>query len=433
MAYFKHDLYVGTGRNIPYMAGEMLKMAGIIDPDFEFPYITHPRGSGLDPATGEPTGDSEWAEDMTPEIWHYHRGKWKMVYRPSLYPDPSDPEKFYPQGIGFRIMTTFDGAIYAGVGAGFGPVLLVMSEDGENWYPVKTTPTIPWPSDTRALAEHNGKLYLGTSSLGDEVGEIYASENPNPLTDTWEKIVDFGSDNTAVASLISFNRYLYATTQNFNGFEVWRSNARAPDNPADEWTRVVSGGAGDAWNILGGTMEAFRDQATYRNHLYVGSMSLPIPPMEPKGFDLIRINKRGPWRLIVGDYIPHAPTVPRGLPLSGWPGGFGNPLNLYCWSLEVYRGYLYLGTFDASTFLTYLTQDDQDALGIQEPSSYFAGADLWKSPDGIRWTPVSLNGFNNPNNYGIRTMVSARRRLFVGTANPFEGCEVWVGRTFWWI
>lgn len=41
--------------------------------------------------------------------------------------------------------------------------------------------------------------------------------------------------------------------------------------------------------------------------------------------------------------------VPR-LAKSGWPGGFGNILNLYCWSLLPSNGVLYLGTFDASSF-----------------------------------------------------------------------------------
>ena len=294
---------------------------------------------------------------------------------------------------------------------------------------------------------------------------IYASSEPHPgafpappAEDTWEKIVDFGPENTAVISLISFNGYLYAATERFGGFEVWRSNAQAPDDPTDEWTQVVSGGAGDAWNAWGGTTEVFNDQ------LYVGSMSLPIPPLGPKGFDLIRIDTGDHWELIVGSYKPRAPTVPRGPPLSGWPAGFANPLNFYCWSLEEHCGYLYLGTFDASAFLRYIAPEmiesllDEETLAsiaeelrnsgldeqyvqelleildegdlatlIQKLWQYLGGADLWKSCDGVHWIPVSLNGFDNPSNYGFRTLVSTSDGLYVGTANPWEGCEVWLG------
>ena len=475
MAYCEGDLYVGTGRNIPYMMGLALKMAGIIPWETEIAVLTHPGGAPPPPfiQPGQPPPDpsevSEWSEDMLGEIWRYHYGEWEMVHRAATFENPINGYT-YPEGIGYRIMTTFNDAIYAGVGSGFGPTLLVMSEDGDpgNWYPVNTYTNIPWGSDTRALAVHNGKLYLGLGTAG----EIYASSDPSPTTDTWEMVVDFGDfapDNTAVLSLKSFNGYLYATTQNINGgFEVWRSDVQAPGDPTDAWTQVVSGGAGDAWNVWGGTTEVFND------HLYVGSMSLPIPPLGLKGFDLIRIDAEDSWDLIVGDYEvpPERQTVPRGPPLSGWPAGFANPLNFYCWSLEEHCGYLYLGTFDASVFLPYIPPEqlaslfDKDTLAsiveelremeipeeyepyvqelltiLQEEDmtvlieklvncivKYFGGADLWKSPDGIHWIPVSLNGFDNPHNYGFRTMVSVGDTisLFVGTANPFDGCEVWV-------
>jgi hypothetical protein len=463
MASFQGDLYVGTGRNIPYMMGLTFKLAGLIPWETELEGITHPGGAppppfGPDPYNPDPDDVIQWAMDMRGEIWRYHCGTWQRVHQASTFMNPINGY-MYPEGIGYRIMITFNDAIYAGVGAGFGRTLLIMSTDGENWVPVNTT-SIPTPGDTRALAVHNGKLYLGTSGgLRGGIGEIYASSNPSPTTDTWEKIVDFGPDNTAIVSLISFNGYLYAATQNINGFEVWRSDAQAPEDPTDEWTRVVSGGAGDAWNVWGGTTEVFND------FLYVGSLSLPIPPIGVKGFDLIRVDTGDNWELIVGSYKPGSPTVPRGLPLSGWPAGFANPLNFYCWSLEEHCGYLYLGTFDASAFLKYVTPDMVESLlneetltGIAEELrqcdipeeykqellkiidegdlatlveklwQYFGGADLWKSCDGIHWIPVSLNGFDNPRNYGFRTLVSNTDSLYVGTSNPWEGCEVWVAR-----
>jgi len=463
MTYFEGDLYVGTGRNIPYMMGLALKMAGIIPWETDLEGITDPSGAPPPPfiPPGQPPPHPDdvkiWAEDMLGEIWRYHCGEWEQVHKATTFVNPRNGFT-YPEGIGYRIMTTFEGAIYAGVGEGFGRILLIMSTNGENWYPVNTYTNIPWPSNTRALAVHNGKLYLGLGTAG----EIYASSEPSPTTDTWEKAVDFDDfapDNTAVVSLISFNGHLYATTQNTNsGFEVWRSNAQAPDDPTDEWTQVVYGGAGDAWNVWGGTTETFND------HLYVGSMSLPIPPLGPKGFDLIRIDTEDHWELIVGSYRPRAPTIPRGPPLSGWPAGFANPLNFYCWSLEEHCGHLYLGTFDASAFLRYVTPDmiesliDEETLAsvaeelrnsgideqyvqellaileegdlaalIQKLWQYLGGADLWKSCDGVHWAPVSLNGFDNPSNYGFRTMVSTPDGLYVGTANPWEGCEVWLG------
>ena len=57
---------------------------------------------------------------------------------------------------------------------------------------------------------------------------------------------------------------------------------------------------------------------------------------------------------------------------------------------------------------------------------YPFGFDLYESTDGINFTPVFLNGFANGYNYGGRTLfVDSSDYLYIGTANPFQGCEVW--------
>ncbi len=61
----------------------------------------------------------------------------------------------------------------------------------------------------------------------------------------------------------------------------------------------------------------------------------------------------------------------------------------------------------------------------------YAGFDLWRTRDGSNWIPVTHNGFNNPYNYGIRTMVSSPYGLFVGATNPY-GPEVAVERVSGW-
>jgi hypothetical protein len=298
-------------------------------------------------------------------------------------------------------------------------------------------------------------------------------------------VADFTAEgpraNVAVVSMASFNGYLYAGTQKDEaGFQIWSSTASKP-GPGD-WTQVVDYGAGDMANTRALTMEVFKGK------LYVGSSMFPMltqPPylLPPKGFELIRINTDDSWELLVGDSFARMPPPGDGsprIPSSGWPGGFANFLNLYCWSLQEHDGVLYLGSFDASSFLQFLpieeivelpqfadfaqaiednkegiliclgqTIDDLEELGADEEwieplrrlvealedepidwvgmwqvfIDYFAGADLWKTEDGIIWEPVTLNGCDNPNNYGFRTMVGGS--LYLGTANPFQGLEVW--------
>ncbi|MCG1012530.1 hypothetical protein JT739_07935 [Tepidanaerobacter sp. GT38] len=54
------------------------------------------------------------------------------------------------------------------------------------------------------------------------------------------------------------------------------------------------------------------------------------------------------------------------------------------------------------------------------------GFDLYVSEDGVNFSSVFLDGLNNPHNYGGRILfVDSENNLYIGTANPFEGCEVW--------
>lgn len=43
-----------------------------------------------------------------------------------------------------------------------------------------------------------------------------------------------------------------------------------------------------------------------------------------------------------------------------------------------------------------------------------------------KFKPVILDGLYNPNNYGGRTLYkTCDNKLYLGTANPFDGLEVW--------
>jgi hypothetical protein len=483
-ALFDGDLYAGTGRNIPYRLLEaLLQLLGA--GDYEYQFITSPQG--------EP-GSQEWAEDMTAEIWRLHEEEWNRVYKSEVVEGASG--NWVPVQAGFRAMAVFDGALYASNGGSVLPglaanyssgALLLRSENGTSWQAMNTTPEMG--PDSRAMVAHNGKLYLATGHNGS--ARVWASTDPTAGEGSWDKVADFTScngssyNNTGVVSVASFNDRLYAGTQNLQtGFEVWRSNSATP--ALCDWTRVVDNGAGDGMNYWAGTMEQFNGR------LYVASMSLPITPnpgiVAPKGFELIWISPDDSWETVIGGYIPRVPP-PGGavvrVPRSGWPSGFGNPFNLYCWSLKVHeddgKDVLYLGTFDASSFLRFLpveqivhypefsglfeslasnhsavamalglAAENLEAIGVDPyyveafeqlqdefatesvdwqavwniVTDYLSGADLWKTEDGIRWVPVSLNGMDNPDNYGFRNMVKGS--LYIGTANPFQGggCEV---------
>src|SRR5262249_6323395 len=120
--------------------------------------------------------------------------------------------------------------------------------------------------------------------------------------------------------------------------------------------------------------------------------------------------------------------------------GFDNVANGYFWRMAEFDGSLYLGTFNWTALLPYLRplrpgdRGERFAhwLGIDNLLRFDGGFDLFRSQDGVHWSPVTTTGFGNPYNFGARTMIGTPSGLFVGTANPF-GPEVAIRTPVGWM
>lgn len=431
MAELGDFIYVGTGRNIAYSI-----LSNQVLGDIPVPSI-------LIPQNPDPAG----------EIWRYKKDGsqgWERVYKA--------PQA--PLNIGFRFMVNYKDALYAGALTPLSPSLVIVkSTNGEDWNILASTVQ---GFSTRAMVEHNGVLYMGALPLtGVASAALFSSSDPQ--VNGWSQ-VDLNGDPDKnprgnIDVLLSFNGHLYVGTALPTGFELWRTRGTVPVK--DDWVLVVDKGAGDARNEHPWSLDVFND------YIYVGtaievavrSINPDDPTVPPKGFDVIRVSKDDNWELIVGGkpVVPTQPTTGvRGLPLSGFSSGFGDVTNGYCWQLQSFNGELYLGTWSWNDliplYVPYLPRLLEllpltEALGVY--LSFLAslagptitemlytlgsrqiGCDLWKTSDGIHWIPVSLNGLGNRYNYGIRELfVSSEETLFIGTANPFQGCEVWIKRS----
>ncbi len=454
MAEMGDYLYVGTGRNIFYS----IATSGLVG-DIPVPPVLSPINV-----------------DMGGEIWRFHKsgaGGWQKVYK-------APPE---PMNIGFRYMVRYttpggETALYAGALTPLSPDLLILkSTDGINWFPLDSKIL---GYSTRYMVEHRGKLYMGALPLV-RMGEFRLYCSSDPEGDGWE-LVDVSGEpgknpRGNIDLLLSYNNRLYVGTGLPTGFDLWRTRGVVPER--DNWKLVVDKGAGDARNEHPWSLGVFK------NHIYIGtaieaavfSLNPDAPMVPPKGFDVIRVNRNDKWELIVGG-TPVIPTQPvtgaRGRPLSGYPSGFGDASNAYCWQIQEHGNELYLGTFSWSVlippYIPLLPQilskvlesfEGQDQLKgfldvladylksvnkvdpflndliknqlsgvvasyIQSIGHRIMGFDLWKTGDGKHWVPVSLNGLGNPYNYGVRILfVTDEGKLYLGTANPFQGCEVW--------
>jgi hypothetical protein len=236
--------------------------------------------------------------------------------------------------------------------------------------------------------------------------------------------------------LCPFNNQLYAATFNNNGFQIWRSDCSG--NTPHRWTKVIDRGA-----YRGPLNQTVASMIGFKDALYVGSGIQNggfdrVNNIGPAGAELIRIWPDDSWDLIVGS--PRSTPEGRKIPWGGFPPGFGNFFNGYFWSMEVYDGWLYLGTMDSSTWINWLRPDAYggharsliEAVGAENIVANEGGCDLWRSADGENWIPVTRTGFDNTYNLGVRNLGATPYGLFAALANPF-GPKVAVQQEGKWV
>lgn len=362
-----------------------------------------------------------------PEIRRYRPdlgpGQWEKVLD---YRDvETDPDW---KTSGFRGMAAYrarsDGVTYLYAGTFGDEPAVWRSPTGEagSWEQVFTSPL---EGSIRSFAVHNNLLYVAVShESGAErfPGEIYATDG-----DTFTLVNDDGFGNPlnwGVFSLRSYNGWLYAGTYNREeGCEVWKLEGPGGAGPVSVYTK----GGPQRSNHSTTEMVVFDGRLYVPMLVYVGYNVGGFPPF--KGADMVRLDADDNMETIVG---PNS--------LSGFRSGFGDFSNAYLWSLTEHNGKLYCGTWDSASLVSFGSQHVGDLLGAipqliknltaAKPRAsafdnlFSVGAELYASSDGVNWSPIFTNGLGNPDNYGVRNMVSGNGTLYIGLANPTDGLEV---------
>lgn len=413
--------------------------------------------------------DDLYAVDRRAEIWEYTPATdtWRLAYRaPTVTGVNGRPG--VPSYIGYRGMTVTqskgDAAPCLYVSA-WSPHLahspdILRSEDGQHFTTVKRPPFNKAVRACRTIQPFAGRVHLSPTASGTSAGYtqdigseavIYASDDLQ--NGNWQpaNAEGFGNaDNVTVFEMGEFNGHLYGGTANpATGGELWKTKGGTLPYA---WTPVLQRGAerGVHNEVVGAMCE-------FKGALYVGCGIINggyhrAAKIGPGAAELLRVWPDDSWDLIMGE----ARSTPQGLkvPLSGFAPGFNNLFNGYVWRLCVHEGWLYAGTMSWANLLPYLPVNlwPADVAALvrrwgEARLTEMGGCELWKSDDGVHWQPVTLDGFGNKFNWGIRTFASTAHGLFVGTANPFGprvavrregawqytnnprgGCEVWLGK-----
>lgn len=237
-----------------------------------------------------------------------------------------------------------------------------------------------------------------------------------------------------------------------------------------KWTSVVGDKEKDGAKYTFGidperTRSGTANLKVFNGYLYIGEYNDEEIAVERMLFDndfefmnlnfeqsinFYRMDEDENIELIVGDADEMFPNGG----ISGLGSGFGSHENQYIWNMTVYDGKLYVGTFDASSFLIPLDEYMNDENASKEwkdkvdeyvekicknyngvPDSAYKcaeyldkatfGFDLYVTEDGVNFTKITDNGFGDPYNHGCRAFGITNEGLFIGTANPFYGTQVW--------
>lgn len=330
------------------------------------------------------------------------------------------------------------------------------------------------PSNNPASADLQ-ILESGNPALGNWKQIAFLDDFPGARSDP--NVVKYGG----VWDMIAFNGWLYAfigsnyTGEADDGFLVFKGRPAQGGESANtagwHWVPVVAtgqagakhpNGVGNPSNV---TASPFLYSVNGKDYVYVGTFADVITPVEmtAEGAEteevlgslypcqVYRFDANDNWEMVIGNPEDsngrfssrignygagffNAPSIPGAL-----PEGIGSPrelsLNQYAWRMGVYKDKLYVTTFDAGVVLDFArnfadTPEEQlamDALvtAFRTYNSNPAGFDLYVTEDGATFASVTTNGFDDKYNYGGRTVKATEDALFVGTANPFYGCQVW--------
>jgi hypothetical protein len=343
---------------------------------------------------------------------------------------------------------------------------------------------------TRGMAVYNDELYIGTQNVKlpklfeDRFPGLFENISkllPNILPKFLNRIL-FLKAIYQLKHHISDNNFrtlLHLIVRRSEGCEIWKYNYTT-----DSLTQVV--GDNSVTGMKAGFNYTFNCLATviieFKGKLYVGTWNTPIGSLQDlsrKGAEIWRFDGKV-WEQVVGNNAIYT------------KGGFGNFNNAGISSMEVFNGYLYAGTMNwgysifggceiwrtqnglqwekvvshgfkqnmslsdllkgvSNTYVWNMEvfQNQLYAGTFNSCYRFFSnggmGCQLWRTSCGKNWTKVDLptgidgvyqDGFGDPGNYGIRTMVVYNDELYVGTAaNLIEdkGCEIWKYNGSTWI
>ena len=354
------------------------------------------------------------------EIWRYtpETETWERVYQsPNDVEMPGHPGRYTARDAGYRDMVVFEepdgtealyvcGATVNALWPLMPPPRILRSTDGITFEPIPHDPgTILGDlgqdqATFRDFEIYNGRLYVINGRIRGH-GAVLEAEDPAGGNDNFRWITPQGMK---VFEMAPFNGFLYlGIADPWDGYSVVKTDATG--TLPYTLTPVVTNG---------GFLEPLPSDSVVSMHVFQDRLYVGMD----KPAELIRINPDDTWDLVVGK--PRETPDGWKYPFSGMDAGFDWPLNVHMWRMQEHEGVLYVGTADESTQWGRIP-------GLDELISWQYGFDLYLSTDGHYFTPITITGFGDKFQMGLRTFASTPHGLFLGTVSFWYGLRIWQG------
>lgn len=273
-------------------------------------------------------------------------------------------------------LEVFQGKIYAGtINWSTGPQIY-RSSDGHSWEQVTTQGQGINVNQIAILdlISYNQFLYAATGWKDDAPGQIWRSADGV----NWQSVVPDGFGDSTIHSVdafIAYNGYLYASASgeaDHVGVSIYRSATGDPGS----WQAVITNGQGDS------NKNVMADFAVFNGGLY--------------GFGKDIEQGAFVWKASSNGTVWNQTNPP----------GFGEN-QIEAVSGSVFNGMLYVGTYNRKNNVALFP------------------AQIWRTGDGVTWTKVINDGFQDANNGSVISLFPFMGELFAVTDNNVTGTEVW--------
>ncbi len=264
------------------------------------------------------------------------------------------------------------------------------------------------------LLDHKGRLLVTTWGSETVAAGLYQTNDiPSAGFSTRQPAIfnkvfdahDFDPDPVIAMS------WLIGAIEEFDGYIYW--GTMFPNGQG--FQQLVKRNPSILFNAKEAIIKAHR-----RTHLFRTDFSNPDNPVTELLYGEEKL-----WTYDEGEWLKKANRLSAS-PLFG-ESGFGEYFNDYTWTMINYQGSLYLGTFDVSGGIKAILEEtdcelccyvlrtlaEHAQLDEQTP-----GFDLYRFDAGDRpASVVTLDGFGNDSNNGIRNAIVMNQSLYIGSSS----------------